>query len=153
MFLVNLKNMEERKAFCNLAVAIINIDGKQETEEIIYLQNAIKEMIINNDIAYDDIEVFSNELLGYVSKEKLNQEDIDRNLAIFFPASNLIKKTVLFELITLSNIDLELAKSEKKMIDYVAEKLGFSNKLVTEMQSAVTSLNDAFINAEKLVQD
>ena len=36
MFLVNLKNMKQRKAFCNLAMAAINSDGKQDIREIVH---------------------------------------------------------------------------------------------------------------------
>lgn len=153
MFLINLQNMEERKAFCNLAVAIINSDGKQEVKEIVLLQNFIKEMIINNDIALEDSAAFSKILLDDIPKEMLSESDIDKNLAVFIPADKLIKKTVLFELIGLAYVDLDFDINEKKIINHIAQTFGFSNELIKEMSNIIISLNDIVVNAETLVQD
>jgi len=152
MFLINLKNMEERKAFCNLAIAMINADEKQEVKEITYLQDFIKEMIINNDIALEDVEAFSNLLLGDVSKEKLCKEEIDKNINVFLSATEKIKKTVLIELIALGNVDHKLYYAEQEILHYVADKFNFSKELVLKMQRAIIAIDRAITSAENLIQ-
>jgi len=153
MFLVNLKNMKQRKAFCNLAMAAINSDGKQDIREIVILQNLVKEMIIHNDIDLEDSKAFSKYLLDNIPKEKLEQKDIDKNLEVFVDTSIHIKKTVLFELIALAYSDKDLSLTEKELIELIACKFDFSNELITEMLNIIVSLNSSFENIANIIQN
>lgn len=153
MFLENLQNMEQRKAFCNLAVEVINADGKQEVKEIVLLQNYIKEMIINNDIALEDTVAFSNVITEGIFKGKLSDKEIDKNLDIFLATSNLIKKSVLFELCALAYSDSSIDTREKELINYIAKKFDFSKELINNMFSIIVSMNNIYKSAIDIVQD
>ncbi|WP_417398430.1 hypothetical protein [Gimesia chilikensis] len=96
MYLNRLK-YEEKCSFLELAKCISEVDGNTSSEEILVIQQYIKEV-------------------GFHQNWEILSKSLDEILESFNKSSFLVKKIILFEILILVHSDNEFCEREEKVI-------------------------------------
>lgn len=133
MFL-NLLNDEEKKIFLQLAISVIQADGKVEETEKAYIADYCREMKINQ-----------NDLEKVIDPMPLI-EKISNN------SSESVKRIFLLELLACANSDGNFADIEKELIVTFVKKSGLPDSLLDDCWSLLQDYSRVSLNMMSFIQ-
>ncbi len=133
MFL-NLLNDEEKKIFLQLAISVIQADGKVEETEKAYIADYCREMKINQ-----------NDLEKVIDPMPLI-EKISNN------SSESVKRIFLLELLACANSDGNFADIEKALIVTFVKKSGLPDSLLDDCWSLLQDYSRVSLNMMSFIQ-
>lgn len=133
MFL-NLLNDEEKKIFLQLAISVIQADGKVEETEKAYIADYCREMEINQ-----------NDLEKVIDPMPLI-EKISNN------SSEFVKRIFLLELLACANSDGNFADIEKALIVTFVKKSGLPDSLLDNCLSLLQDYSRVSLNMMSFIQ-
>lgn len=134
MFL-NLLNGEEKSIFMQLAIAVIQADGKLEKKEKAFIADYSREMGIES---YD----LGKEIQALPLAEKIGTE-----------SSDSVKRIFLLELLACAYADGDFAESEKSLMQSFVKAFGLSEACLQTCQTLLEKYTDISAKLMTFVQE
>ena len=119
---LNLLSYQDKKLFFALANRIVNVDGVITDSEIELLEAFRNEMNLI-DVDYLAESEF-DEIVDHISDDKI------------------VRKIILFELITLVNVDSDISDKELELLSIIKGKWSITDDLYKELKNLVEDLVD-----------